>query len=140
MEIHSRKELYEYLGNVDWNLKRETKFSSVYFLIKFNDHIEPLYFMHYEDSYFECPCYLYSCEMKEGELENYLKETYYPEVFEQALIYEKTMQRENKHYEIICPQCSPFLPQDVEIVDMISESECLDWLLKNRGGEKLLTT
>ena len=58
------------------------------------------------------------------------------ESFEKALAYENTMQRENKHYEIDCPQCSPFLPQELEIIDMISESECLDWLLKHEKDNK----
>ena len=134
MKIHSRKELYKYLYNIDWNLKKETEMSSVYFLIKFNNHIEPIYFMHYKDSYFESPCCLHGCDMNENELEEYVRELYYPESFEKALAYEKTMQRKNKHYEIDCPQCSPFLPQEVEIIDMVSESECLDWLLKHEKG------
>ena len=136
MKIHSREELYKYLYNVDWSLKEETEMSSVYFLIKFNNHIEPIYFMHYKDSYFESPCCLHSCDMNENELKEYVRELYYPESFEKALAYEKTMQRKNKHYEIDCPQCSPFLPQEVEIIDMISESECLDWLLKHEKGNE----
>ncbi len=70
--------------------------------------------------------------MGECELEEYVREIYYPESFKEALTYEKTMKRENKHYEIDCPQCPPFLPEEVEIVDMISESECLDWLLEHQ--------
>lgn len=131
-KTHSREELYKYLDSVDWNLKRETELSSVYFLVKFNNHIEPLYFMHYKNSYFESPCYLHSCDMGEYDLEEYVKDIYYPESFKEALAYEKTMKRENKHYEIDCPQCFPFLPEEVEIVGMISESECLDWLLEHQ--------
>ena len=82
MKIHSREELYKYLDNVDWSLKEETEMSSVYFLIKFNNHIEPIYFMHYKDSYFESPCCLHSCEMNKNKLEEYVRELYYPESFE----------------------------------------------------------
>lgn len=131
MLLHSKKELYQYLDNVDWNLKKENKLADVYFLIKFDQHIEPIYFTQFEDVYFEYPCDLKRFPLEENELSEYVKEMYGADEFEMALEYEKLLQREGWHYEIMCWQCSPFLPEEIEVIDMISESECLDWLLKH---------
>lgn len=131
MLLHSKKELYQYLDNADWNLKKENKLADVYFLIKFEQHIEPIYFTQFEDVYFESPCDLKRFPLEENELSEYVKEMYGADEFEMALEYEKLLQREGWHYEIMCWQCSPFLPEEIEVIDMISESECLDWLLKH---------
>ena len=126
-----RNQLYKWLSETDTSNKKETQLSSVYYLIEFNGHIEPLYFMHYEDVYFESPCVLSAYSMSEIELVEYVKDMYEADAFDIALEFEKTMQRGNIHYEIDNPQCSPFLPNEIKILDILSETECLDWLLKH---------
>ena len=54
----------------------------------------------------------------------------------EAYEYEKIFQRNGIHYEIYCPQCTPFLPEEVAILDVFSEEECLNWLLENIKKEK----
>ena len=131
VEINSREELYKWLSEIDTSHKKETSLSSVYHLIEFNKHIEPMYFMHYNGAYFESPCMLRWYNIKDSELENYVRDMYEQDAFKEALEFEKTMQRGDKHYEIDNPQCSPFLPDKIKILDILSESECLDWLIKN---------
>lgn len=131
MKINSRNELYKYLDNLDWNHKRDTPLSSVYFLVTFNKHTEPVYFTNFEDAYFESPCELHRFPIKSDEIEEYVRELYYEDSFNNALEYEKTMQRGEWHYDIDCPQCDLFLPEQLDNIEMISETECLDWLLKH---------
>jgi hypothetical protein len=130
MKINSKQELYKYLDSLDWNAKRDTSLSSVYFLVTYDNHTEPIYFMSFEDVYFPSPCELHRFPFKENEIEDYVKEMYYEDSFNNALEFEKTMQRGNWHYDIDCPQCSPFLPEQLDNIEMISENECLDWLLE----------
>lgn len=129
MKINSSEELYKYLDNTDWDSKRDTKISSVYFLVTFDGHTEPIYFTSYEDVYFESPCELHRFPMKEDEIEEYVKEMYDKQYLKVSLEYEKTMQRGDWHYDIDVPQCTPFLPEQLDDIKMISESECLDWIL-----------
>lgn len=129
--LKNKEERYNYLRNIDISSKKETKMSSVYFLVKYGKEgfIEPIYFTSYEGHFFESPCVLNSYNLNESELEEYVHDTYVKEAWEEALIYEKTMMRENIHYEIDCPQTNLFLPNEIEIIDILSESECVDWLL-----------
>lgn len=129
--FRNRKELYSFLDTFDWESKRETEFSSVYFLIKNNEYVEPLYFMHFENVYFESPCELHCCNMSDEELREFVYNMYEEEVFDRALEFEKLLQRNGKHYDIDTPQVSPFLEKDFELLDVFSETECLNWLLEN---------
>ena len=130
MKINSKQELYDYLDNVDLSSKKDTQLSSVYYLVTFDNHTEPIYFTRFGDVYFESPCELHRFPMKENEIEEYVKGIYYEESFENALEFEKTMHREKWLYDIDCPQCFPFLPERLDNIEIISESECLDWLLE----------
>lgn len=135
MQIKSREELYEYLNHMDWEAKKDTPWSSVFFLVRYNDCEEPIYFEKYEDVYFERPCALTGFRMPIEELEGYVKYLYLPEDFEKACAYESTMQLEDMHYEIHNPQTSPFLPEEFEILEVLSETECLYWLLEHNEEE-----
>lgn len=128
--INSKEELNKYLDSIDWDEKRDTPLSSVYFLVEFDNHQEPLYFVPFEGWYFESPCCLNQWELKDDDLEEYVKEIYEDESFDESLNFEKTMQINGVHYEIYVPQCSPFLTMPCKIIKMMSETECLDWLLK----------
>lgn len=131
LKINNRKELYDYLSKVDVSEKQETGMSSVYFLVTYNGKTEPLYFMPYEGSYFESVCELHQFEMREDELEQLVKELYLPEAYEKALDFEKTMFIDGIRYEINNPQCVPFLPEVIDDIKPISETECVKWILQN---------
>lgn len=131
MNINTKQELYDYLNNVDMSHKKETKLSSVYFLIEFDGHTEPIYFMPYKDSWFESPCFASKFQLEDDDLIEFVKELYEEESIGEAYMFEKTMQRNGWHYVIDCTQCIPFLPDKIKIVDILSETECLNWLLKN---------
>ena len=129
MKINSKQELYEYLNNVDWFSKKDTSLSSVYFLVTFDNHTEPIYFTSFEDVYFESSCELHRFPLKEDEVEEYVNEIYYEDSLCRALEFEKTMQRGDWHYDIDCPQGDLFLPDVLDDIQMISETECLNWIL-----------
>ena len=71
----------------------------------------------------------------EDELRKYVKHIYRPECYDEALEYELRFQKDGIHYEIGNPQCTPFLPEKIKIVSVLSEKECLEWLIKNNKGE-----
>ena len=131
MEFNTKKELCDYLNNFDFDYKRDTELSSVYFLMEFNNHIEPIYCMHFRDSWFESPCELHKFPLKDDEVIEYVKEMYQTDYLSVAYQYEKIFQKDGWHYDIDVPQCSPFLPDKVKIIDVFSEKECLDWLLEH---------
>ena len=130
VKINSRQELYEYLENLDWEFKRDCDWSSVYFLMVYNDHIEAIYFSHYQDSWFESPCVLRGFPLPDNKLREYIEERYIEKSWDEAYKYESVFQKDNYHFEIDNPQCSPFLPEKVEIIKVMSEKECLEWLIK----------
>ena len=127
MEINTKQELYSYLDSFDFDSVKDTKLSSVYFLIEFDNHIEPIYFTHFEDVWFASPCDLHKYPLDDDKVEEYVDYLYFDESFEYAYEYEKTMQRNGWHYEIDCPQCPPFLPDRIKIKDVFSDNKCLDW-------------
>ena len=129
MEFNTKQELYDYLNNFDFDSVKDTKLSSVYFLIEFDEYIEPIYFTRFEDVWFESPCELHKYPLEDDKVQEYVDYFYFGESFEYAYEYEKTMQRNGWHYDIDCPQCSPFLPDRIKIIDVFSDSKCLTWLL-----------
>lgn len=134
MEFNTKQELYNYLDKFNFDSVNDTKLSSVYFLVEFDNHIEPIYFTHFEDVWFESPCDLHKCPLENDKVMEFVKALYYEDSWEDAYEYEKTMQRDGWHYEIDCPQCSPFLPDNIKIQDIFSDSKCLDWLLDQRNN------
>ena len=134
MEFNTKQELYNYLDNFDFDSVKDTKLSSVYFLIEFDNHVEPIYFTHFEDVWFASPCDLHEYPLEDDRVQEYVDYLYFDESFEYAYEYEKTMQRNGWHYEIDCPQCDPFLPDNIKIQDVFSDSKCLDWLLNQRNN------
>ena len=129
IDITTREELFNYLRGVDKTVKKETEFSDIFFLVEYNNHVEPIHFMEYEDTFFESPCILRYCKMDDNDLISFVLDMYLNESVEDALAYERTMQRNGYHYEIDCLQTEPFLTMPCKIIDMLSETECLDWLI-----------
>ena len=132
MEFNTKQELYNYLDNFDFDFIRDAKLSSVYFLIEYDKYREPIYFTHFEDVWFESPCYCNGFSLKDDELIEYVKELYEEDSWQDAYEYEKIMQRNDYHYDIDCPQCSPFLPDKIKILNVFSDSGLLDWLLHSK--------
>ena len=130
MIINTKQELYDYLNNFDFKSKKDSPLSSVYFLVKHDDVTEPIYFTPYEDVWFESPCEMLGIEMNEDELKEFVKEIYEEKYWEDAFKYESLLQKDGFHYDIDTPQCSPFLPDKIEIVGVLSERECMEWMLE----------
>lgn len=137
IELNTKQELYDYLNNFDFDSLKDTKLSSVYFLVEFDDHILPIHFTIFDNVWFASPCCLCGYHMKDTELMELVKELYNEDSYEDAYIYEQTLHRNECHYEIHCPQCAPFLPDKIKIIDAFSDSKCLDWLLSQRSGEEV---
>ena len=142
MKFNTKQELYDYLNNFDFDSVKDTKLSSVYFLVEYDtnyagcdNYIEPIYFTSFEDVWFESPCYLSKYRLRDDEVMDFVQCMYYEDYWEDAYEYEKTMQKYGWHYEIDCPQCCPFLPSSIKIVDVFSDSKCLDWKLSQLNKE-----
>ena len=134
MEFNTKQELYEYLDKFNFDSIKDTKLSSVYFLVEFDNHVEPIYFTHFEDVWFASTCDLHKYPLENDKVMEFVKELYYEDSWQDAYEYEKTMQRDGWHYEIDCPQYDPFLPDNIKIQNVFSDSKCLDWLLSQRNN------
>lgn len=133
MKFNTKQELYDFLNSFDFNSKKEVELASVYFLVKYENYTEPIYFTKYEDVWFPSPCVLRSFPLKNAELSNYVKEMYEDTSFDKSLEYEKLFQREDTHYEIDVPQCTPFLPEKTEIISIFTETQCLNYLINKNA-------
>lgn len=135
IKFYKKQDLYNFLNHFDYESKKETKLSSVYFLVKYKykdkNIVEPIYFTPFEDVYFASPCELYMSNINDDDLEEYVKSIYEVNAYKEAMKFEKLMQIDNMHYEIDCPQVEPFLPDEIEIVNVLTESECVKYLLHN---------
>lgn len=131
----NRQDLYEYLRTVDFSSKKRCDMAAVYFLVTHDGVTEPAYFTPYEDAFFESPCLLYGHTETETELEDSVKEMYLPQFWEEALAYERMLYRSGVHYQIENFQTEPYL-ETIDRIEMISETECLDWLLAHAEKRK----
>ena len=146
IKINSKQELYNFLNNFNFKDYKETELSSVYFLIEYDKYIEPLYFISFEDVWFESVCTLGKFPLKDTNLAGYIKDIYFEQPleyhlnpvftekdFEKLYEYEKRFQIDGNHYEIDCFQTSPFLPEKFKIIKPMTETECLKWLINNNN-------
>ena len=116
----------------------------VYAIVTVDDKEQAVYFANYSfmnepDSYFlESPCSLHKIEIPENTpiddfCKKYVTEIVELEDFadkdEYINTYLKPMIRNNVLYEIENFQTGPFLPKVVDNIKIISESECLDFIL-----------
>lgn len=116
-----------------------------YALVKYNGKTETIYFVqHYHNNkpwFLESPCGLCS-EHKFTDNENIEEwclsvadELLEPDVdrkeyYEQ---YMKPLIMNNILYDIYCPQVAPYLPEEVDDIKLITERECLLYLLKENN-------
>lgn len=111
-----------------------------YALITYNNKIEPTYFTKYNfgegDWFLESPCQLSKFEEIKEPIDDYLK-TYTEDVLDMLEDEEDTKQYieefikpmiiDNVLYDIANFQCSPYLPEDVDDIKLISARECLEY-------------
>lgn len=109
MKINSFKERYNYLESV------MKEMDSSYFLVTFDSHTEPIYINKFKnwdkngDWFLEAPCQLMKFQLFDEE-DNVVNGKY--------------------HYEIESFQSVPFLPDKLDNLTMISEKECIDYMIK----------
>jgi hypothetical protein len=119
-------------------LKSDIKFGT-YALVTYDGKVEPTWFTKYnfEDGewFLESPCELYEVKKIEEPIEKFLYEyaSFIVEEFENPQEYiEKYVRHmiiDNILYTIENFQCSPYLPKKVEDIKLISERECLEYML-----------
>lgn len=146
VKITNRNELYKFLKNIDYKKYKATSMSDVYFLIRYIEdgktYVEPTYFQEYKGSYFESPCTL--MEYKYTSLRQWLNFIYgdsdismekrnskVSEFDKDSVEYERQFQIGNTHYTIENFQCAPYLPKKLDILKILSEKDCLNYLLKD---------
>lgn len=96
-----------------------------YALVTYNNKTEPIWISKFEDFnnngdwFLESPCDLheYPYDLSNIETLNFVKEQGY-------------FIKNGKVYEIDSPQTGPFLPETLEDITLISEKNCLEWMLK----------
>ena len=104
---------------------------SDYYMVTWDGHTEPLYFMHYGSTYFESPLEGRRYPMNEQDLWEYVKDQYLEKYWEESFEQEKKNLIDGFWYEIDCPQCSPFLPFEIESIYPISEEEYIKQVAVN---------
>lgn len=129
--------------NLEEFLLRNMMDEDSYALVTYNGKTESIHFTKYNfgsgDWFLESPCELYKLDKVNEPIDDYCKkyvEMYIDEIEENAEEfineYMKPMIVDGILYEIDCPQCSPYLPKEVDNIKLISERECLLWILNNQ--------
>ena len=126
----------------DFLMQKDVFYS--YALVKYEDKTEVVYFVrHYNDNkpwFLESPCYICTKHEFDSNDDNDDLENWCLELADELLepdadrkeYYEKYMEPlivGRVLYDIDCPQVSPYLPREVEDIILITERECLFYLL-----------
>lgn len=132
MKISSKQEKEDFL-------KTNITGSGSYALVTYENRTEAIWISKYtnwtegRDWFLESPCELYRFEFKDTSEESiraYAEELYEPDGTEDAINNIKSMLRDGWLYEIENFQTMPYLPNELDNIELISEIECLDWMLK----------
>ena len=111
-----------------------------YALVTYDNHTESIWITRFAnwdedgDWFLEAPNDLHRYEFKDNSesiIRDFVKEQYEEEYTEEGVKYIKSMIRDGWLYEIDSPQVAPFLPEKLDDLTLISEEECLEWLLNN---------
>lgn len=133
MRINTKEERFKYL-------KENINGIGSYALVTYNNHTEPIWIHKYEnwdkdgDWFLEAPCDLRRLKFEdesEQAMKEYVQELYKKEHIEEGIKYIRSMIRDGWLYEIDSPQTSPFLPDILDDLTLISEEHCLEWMLSN---------
>lgn len=116
----------------------------VFTLVHYSGKVEPIYFSKYnikgKEWFLESPCELYRIQEVEGPEDKFAKEyvriNYELEngdegIEEFAKEYIEPMIVDGVLYQIENFQCSPYLPEYVDKIEIVSERECLKYMLEN---------
>ena len=128
-------DLKEFLLNSNINI-------GVYALVSYDNKIEPIWFKKYnfgkEDWFLEYPCELYEIAKIDIPIDEFIEE-YIKELLEDGENeedyinkYVKPMIIDGVLYNIENFQCSPYLPKEVDDIKLITERECLEYILNNK--------
>lgn len=130
--IHNRQELVFWLETIDWRNQRQCEAEEIFFLMEKNGQVEPVYFDYDEEenSWYEHHCTHECREIPEEEIPEFVAYYYTEEDYSYALELAKAMYRDGVQHRIACYTCSPFLDGEFKIIRILSEVECLDWLLE----------
>ena len=114
-------------------------------LITFNNKTIPVYFSKQcykgEVWFTESPCEARGFEFEDTEnnIKNYVLEMYEcesEEDFNRMVEYTKSMIRNGYLYDLDAPQIlGKIIPNEIDEIKFITESECLDFMLENNKGE-----
>jgi len=131
MKINSKEERFNYL-------KENITDIGSYALVTYNNETYPIWitaFWNWDkdgDWFLEAPCEGRRYEFKDTSdkaIREFVKEQYEEEYIEEGIKYVKSMIRDGYLYEIDSPQVAPFLPDKLDDLILISEEECLEWML-----------
>lgn len=128
--------------NVEEFLLKSNLDLGTYALVTYNNRTEATWFSKYDDEgadwFLESPCELYKLMEVTESIDDFCKE-----YMEQCICLEKGENEEDYINEFVKPmivdgwlyeienfQCSPYLPNEVDDIKLISEKECLEYLLK----------
>jgi len=125
--------------NVEEFLLKNNVGFGTYALVTYNNRTEATWFSKHnfrsKDWFLESPCQLYkiaeATESIDGFARDYVKELLEEDADEEAYINEhvKPMIVNGVLYEIENFQCSPYLPKEVDELELISEKDCLIYML-----------
>ena len=116
-----------------------------YALVTYNNRTEPTWFTRYNfgngDWFLESPCILYRLMEVNEPIDDFCKK-----YMEECIVLEEGESEENYITEFVKPmivdgwlyeienfQCFPYLPKEIEDIELISERECLNYMLKNNN-------
>lgn len=127
--------------------KDEKKHYAIVRYIKDNNIVEDIvYFSCYHINglwFLEAPCCIFdfpfTCTKEEfckKFIEDYVELEENVDADQYVEDYVKPLIRDNVYYEIDCPQTGPFLPKMVLSIKLITESDALDYILKNRKNKR----
>ena len=120
-------------------LKNNTEFGT-YALVTYNDKTEPIWFTKHNfgdgDWFLESPCQLYEVMEVVEPVDKFATE-YVADLLEEGVDVEDYINKYVKPmivngilYSIENFQCSPYLPKEVDNIELISERQCLEYMLK----------
>lgn len=126
----------------DFLLENNIK-DGTYALVSYNNTIEPTWFTRYDFKnkpwFLESPSQLYKIAEVKEDIDTFCKKYMEDNIClesnesEEEYInkYVKPMIVDGWLYEIENFQCSPYLPKEVDDIKLISERECLEYMLNN---------
>lgn len=134
----NKTELYKFLSD---NITG----CGAYFLITYNGKTEATYISRYinwcedgSDWFLESPCQLIKFEFEDNSDESireYVKEMYYEDAQDEMFEYTKSMIFDGYLHEVYNGQCSPYLPEIIDSIELITEMECLQYLLSENESK-----